>query len=479
MSVGQLNVELALDTSGMVEALRESQERLASVGREASRQMTIVRAEFGTATARMDDNADSTERLELQQRYLGQRLEQQRSVVDLLNDTYQRSIAVHGENADATQRLAVRLARATEEQARTEQQIRQTNRQLEEQSNDAEETGRSWSGLAEKLKGVGQKLSMFASLPIAGFFIGATEGTKELRTELGKLEVNAKDTGVAIEKVNEAYRTLAGFRDDLGANTETVNTLLVSGFNGEQLQQITEDFIAASVRFGETLNPEGLASDLQESLAQGEVTGMFGEMLNRLGVNLDEFNAKLATAKSNGTQLDLVLQTMASLGLTQTYNEYTKVNKSIIESNQAILDLQMSLADLAKKLDPIVTKITKFVTDMTNWFNGLSDSTKTFILVVAGIAAVVGPVIAFLGQLALVILGARAALASFSAASIMASISSGIATAAYWAGTAAMVAMSAASAALGAAMAIITSPITIVAGLIAGIITLRRDPRKR
>jgi chromosome segregation ATPase len=140
MAVGSLNVELMLDTSDMIAALRESQERLASLGRETSRQMAIVRTEFGTAVARMDDATDSTERLQVQQESLGQRLQQQRTYLEALNETYQQSIQVYGQNSEESQRLAVRLARAQETEANLERQIRETNRQLQEQANSNEHT---------------------------------------------------------------------------------------------------------------------------------------------------------------------------------------------------------------------------------------------------------------------------------------------------------------------------------------------------
>ena len=47
----------------------------------------------------------------------------------------------------------------------------------------------------------------------------------------------------------------------------------------------------------DTLNTEGIADGIQETFATGRAVGMFGELLERSGVNLDDFNAGLAKPK--------------------------------------------------------------------------------------------------------------------------------------------------------------------------------------
>jgi len=479
LSVGQLNVELQLDTSGMVAALRESQERLASVGREASRQMTIVRAEFNTATLRMDENTDSTERLAVQQRYLGQRLEQQRSVVDLLNDTYQRSVQVNGENADATQRLAVRLARAREEEARTESQIRDTNRQLQEQADAADEAGDSvqnlsqrLSSIGERMKGIGEKLSMGISAPIAGFMLMATEGTKELRKELALLQTNAEMAGASVEGVNEAYRTLNGIRDDLGANSETISELIASGFKGDDLKKALEGVIGGGIKFKDTLNFEGIADGIQETLGTSAAAGSFLELLERMGVKIDDFNAGLTTATANGTQLQYVLDTMAKLGLSDVYNKYIEINGAMVDSAKATYDAQVAMAELGKTVQPIITDITTKIANMLGEFNKLPKISQDIALAAGGILFVLGPVLFGFSQLLIVapkIIGFFTWLAGLS---LTGTLWTGIRLIALTLTSLASVVLPAIGAAFVAAFEIATAPITLVTLAIAGIVAL-------
>jgi len=479
MSVGQLNVELQLDTSGMVAALRESQERLASVGREASRQMTIVRSEFNTATLRMDENSDTTERLTVQQRYLGQRLEQQQSVVSLLNDTYERSIAVHGQDADATQRLAVRLARAREEEARTESQIRDTNRQLQEQADAAGDAGDSFqdfsqrlSGIGERMKGIGEKLSMGISAPIAGFMLMATEGTKELRKELALLQTNAEMAGISVESVNEAYRTLNGIRDDLGANSETISELIASGFKGEDLQKALEGVMGGGIKFKDTLNFEGIADGIQETLGTGAAAGSFLELLERMGVKIDDFNAGLVTATSNGTELQYVLDTMANLGLSDVYNKYVEINGAMVDSAKATYDMQVAMAELGKTVQPIITDITTKIANMMGEFNKLPKISQDFALAMGGILFVVGPILFSLSQILIIAPKVITAFKWLAGLQITGTLWTGIRLIALTLTSLASVVLPAIGAAFVATFEIVTAPITLIALAIAGIVAL-------
>jgi len=96
-----------------------------------------------------------------------------------LSDTYQKSVQTLGANADATQRLAVRLAKAEEEEAKIASQIRQTNREMQNQSiagkqlsDSMNEAGKSVAATTKSLGGILRNTFTNAAgfaLGIAGF----------------------------------------------------------------------------------------------------------------------------------------------------------------------------------------------------------------------------------------------------------------------------------------------------------------------
>lgn len=472
MSVGSLDIDLRLDTAGMAAALQASQQRLAEVGREASRQMRIVRAEFGEASASIDDNADSVDQLQIRQRYLGQRLEQQRTVVDALTDTYNRSRAATGENSEETRRLELRLARAREEQARTEQQIRQTTRRIEEQSDETQRAGRNWGELSQRIQGAGEKLTAFASIAIGGFVALATEGTKELRKELAILETNAQMAGSSVEAVNEMYREMNSIIDDLGANTEGLSNLMAAGFDDTQMQQAMENIIGASIKFKETLKFEGIADGLQETLATGAAIGSFGELLERLGVNLDEFNAGLTEAIANGTEHQYVLDVMAKQGLTDVYELYKKNNEELIRNQQAIYDVQVSMAELGKTLEPVITRITELLGGLVDGFNKLPGPAQNAILALGGFLFVLGPILLVISQLIAFIPIVTAFFVRLAATSLVGALMTGLRLIALIVVSLTSVALPALGAAFSAVMTFILTPIGLVVAALVGLAAL-------
>lgn len=472
MSVGSLDIDLRLDTAGMAAALQASQQRLAEVGREASRQMRIVRAEFGEASASIDENTDSVDQLQIRQRYLGQRLEQQRTVVDALTDTYNRSRAATGENSEETRRLELRLARAREEQARTEQQIRQTTRRLEEQSDQTQNAGRSWGELSQRIQGAGEQLTAFASVAIGGFIALATEGTKELRKELAILETNAQMAGSNLDVVNKIYREMNGVIDDLGANTEGLSNLMAAGFDDTQMQQAMENIMGAAIKFKETLKFEGIADGLQETLATGAAIGPFGELLERLGVNLDEFNAGLTEAIANGTQQQYVLDVMAKHGLADVYELYKKINEELIRNQLAIYDAMVPLAELGKTLEPVITRMTELLGGLVDGFNKLPGPAQNAILALGGILFVLGPILLAISQLIELVPIVMGLFAKLAATSLAGSLMTGLRLMALIVTSLASIALPALGAAFSAVMAFILTPIGLVVVALTGLAAL-------
>jgi hypothetical protein len=146
---------------------------------------------------------------------------------------------------------------------------------------------------------------------------------------------------------------------------------------------------------------ENLSESIQETIGSGQSVGQFDEMLSRLGINLDDFNDGLATAKENGRATDYVMQTLANTGLSDVYEQYKDNNEALVESAEANYDLEQSLAELGAELEPIMTQIKENVTDVVDAFNDLSEEEQDMVIFGAGIAAALGPVLSITGNLSL------------------------------------------------------------------------------
>ena len=94
---------------------------------------------------------------------------------------------------------------------------------------------------------------------------------------------------------------------------------------------------------------------------------MFGELLERSGVDLEKFNAGLAKAKQEGTETNYVMEQLADLGLSSAYDEYVKLNPELAASTEATANFQIASAKLGTILSPLVTTFTNFITKGMEW----------------------------------------------------------------------------------------------------------------
>lgn len=274
-----------------------------------------------------------------------------------------------------------------------EQDLNKFKRELKQVGTTADNTKRDLGELGGKLDDVGGKMSMGITLPVVGGTFALTEGTREMRLDLAALDTNAKNAGVSIDQIREKMTQMYAVTGETDSNMEGLSELLATGFKGDDLDQLVMQLAGASIKFKDTLKFEGIADGLQETLATGKSIGPFDELLSRSGVNLDNWNAGLTQAIANGTQYQYVLDTLASLGLPAVYEEYKKTNQAVVDSQAAHFEMQQSMAELADQLEPIVTKAVQALTKLLDMFNSMPEGGKNMILVIVGVAAVIGPLL--------------------------------------------------------------------------------------
>ena len=222
-------------------------------------------------------------------------------------------------------------------------------------------------------------------------------GTEELRSELAALDLNAKENAVNVDAAREAWETFAVQSNDTASAVEGVSNLLQAGFTESNLQQAVEGLAGAALRFPDTLKIESLADSLQETIATGEATGAFGELLDRLGVGAANFSEQMALCSTEAERQNLALQVLADQGLNSTYAEWKKNNEAMVENREANLELQQSMAKVADKILPIVTKVTNKVADAIDWFMSLDEETQNMIITIAAFLAAISPVAGAIG----------------------------------------------------------------------------------
>ncbi|WP_368244092.1 hypothetical protein [Clostridium tertium] len=454
MAVDELVIKWSMDSKNFNDGLTSM-----------DRSMKVLKSEFGVTSTKLKEFGSETDKLKNKQEYLTKAMEIQKAKVDTLKKAYDNQVEATGENSKEAENLAVKLNNQIKYYNSLEKELKQTNSELDLQANKWDKLSKNLGSIGGKFKDFGSKLSSIGgslstkvTAPLTAAFGLLTKGTEELRMDLSKLEANVNSAGASVEKTNSQFKYLSAITGEADSSIEALSNLLSSGLTETQMQQAVDNLSGAIIKFPDTLKIESLADSLQETLATGQATGQYGELLERLGVNLDSFNTGLQEATNNGTAQQYALDILAKNGMANLNDEYRKNNEETIKNAEAQQNLQMKFAELGNKLTPVLTKITEFGTKFVDAFLSMDEGTQNTILKLLGFVAALGPIFVIGGKIS----GFIGTLVT-----VFSTVSGAIAVV-----TTGAVAATPAIGALATVFTILTGPIGIVIGVVTGLIAI-------
>lgn len=339
---------------------------------EANRLIKLNEQQFKTASASLDDWSNTSEGLETKLKSLSKTIELQKGKVNALEQEYEKVKKEKGENSTSAQLLAIKLEKERTALANSEKEARNYTKKLDDlkkASKEAESSSKGLGGAFKSLLSANLVASAIGAVTSAvgsmiGSFLGASEATKEYRTNLAKVEQTAKTMGESVGNAKENMLAMASISGDVESAGEAVNNLLSAGIKGDNLDKITKQLEGASIKWKDTLKLEGLADGLQETLATGSATGAFGELLERGGKSLDDFNARLAKCTTTAEQQELVMQELSSMGLEKVSESYREANKNLVDAELAQLKYNDTMAQVGTAMEPVITVFINMKTAM-------------------------------------------------------------------------------------------------------------------
>ena len=380
-----ITVVLGGDTTGLNKALSGT-----------NKEIKNTQAQLRDVERLLKLDPTNTTLLEQKQRLLADAVGETKSKLDTLK-TAEKQVQEQFKKGEVSQQQYDGLQR---EIAATEAALRK----LEDQAGQSATAVGNVGGAAQSIQTGANKVSAVAdsvqqkfapvTAAVGGLATAALAtipATEELRTDLSKLEANAEENAVSADAAREAWRLFAVQSGETDSAVEATSNLLQAGFTESNLQKAVEGLAGAAQRFPDTLKVESLADSLQETLATGEATGQFGELLDRLGVGAENFSTQLAACATDAEKQDLVLQTMAKAGLNDTYTAWAENNEEMLANKEANLELQESMASLAEQILPFATMAIEKVTELLNWFMGLDSQTQIMIVTVLVLLAAISP----------------------------------------------------------------------------------------
>lgn len=372
---------------------------------DASRAMRVMNAELKAIGAEFGVTGDKQQFLTQKSNNLRQAIAQQEQIVQALSGAVSDSAQKYGDAAQQTDGYRIKLDNAKAALSRMKQELAATDREAEELGRDSTRVGRQIEdGIGDGAKEAQESLSdmmrqmqedigsikgsaaFTVTTQITGGIVdvvnnlaGFVESSRDYRRQMAYLEESARNAGMDWDEVQNFVFQIASLTGDMDGAAEAMTNLLRTGLKGPDLQNAIDLLTGASILWGDTLKIENLAESLQESIATGEATGAYGELLERLGMDLESYKAAMEGLSEEERAIGS-LTFLSNNGLLQTTEEFKERNSALIEAQRAQLEAQQAWAELAEELEPLSTKITE---ETTAYVKALTSGIATLKLILS------------------------------------------------------------------------------------------------
>ena len=452
-TIGELLVKIGLDNTGFNQGMKELDQSL-----------KLAKAEFQAAAAKMGDMGSAADQLKLKVDYLNKQAELQRQKVAALKDAYDKAAGSTEQDAAAVEKLQIKMLQAEKVLANMENSLKKTVRELELQASAWTQLAKKAEDASQKLKNAGnsitsagQGLSLTLTAPIVAAGGAAVKLASDTNEALNKVEVAFKDNAQGIKDWSdttlERFGIAKGTALDMASTYGDMATSM--GLNTEQAEVMSKTLVGLA---GDLSSFKNIKIDIADTALKSVFTGET-ESLKQLGIVMTQTNLQ-EYAYSQGIRKKI--QDMSQAEQTQLRYNYvlamTKNAQGDFERTGAGTANQMRVfseslkelgATMGQHILPVITPLIQKLNELVQKFGDLSPSAQKTILVVAGVAAAIGPVVLIIGQL----VTAAGAISGVVGAAAAAIASAGGVTAG-----------------LGAVLTALTGPIALAVGVMAGLV---------
>ena len=410
MADGSVTLDMSIDENGLNNAIKKLNDTVKEF-------VSRTTSGFKDVDSELDELADSAKKLKIEPTTEG--LEEAVKNLDRLNATidnqrytlesyrkeYKKVVEEHGDGSRQAlklERQMLELESSIDKNIKTSDEYASVIGDLEDKMSEGADTAdrlqKKMNETGETSQSANQGMTAFghtvSELVVSGveMAVGAIadllDKTRELRTEMSFLEQNARTAGVSLETTSEAMRNLNAITGETDSNVEAVSNLLAAGFDDNSLLEAVEALSGAVIQFPDTMKIESLADSLQETIATGEATGQFSELLGRLGINVDSYNKKIANM-SETSRANYSVQLLQRQGLAEVNDQWRENNKTLVEAADAEFEYNQTLAELGEILDPlrtqVLTGITEALTENKDVISDIAEFIADFIGVVINV----------------------------------------------------------------------------------------------
>lgn len=381
---------------------------------EVNATMRALKSEMQLTDAEFKGQANSMEALQKKQDILKKQYAQQQEVVKALDQAVKDSTAAYEKQGGSVDELDKHTLDLISQLNRAKTAEINLNKALEDNTKYLKEAEESADGCAKSIDGFGREVKDAAdetsTLPgplgeiqgaldslknadgsfnlgnvskalstIKGALVGGAlvtgakevigaiydivESTEEFRESTAKLEVAYERAGYSSEQAATAFKAFYEVTGDIGASTTAANNIATLGLSYEQMKVMIDAVIGANVLLGDSVPVDSLAESIADTVTLGTVSGNLADVLNRLGINEDDFNKSLSSTNDAFARLTMIVSALRAFGMTQMLEEYRIAAADVIKMRDAQLELNAAMAELGELLAPLVSALTGFSAD--------------------------------------------------------------------------------------------------------------------
>ena len=180
--------------------------------KEINKEMNLAATEYKNQVSAMDKNATQTEKLTATKKKLEKQLSLAEKRTQMLREEYEKTVKETGEYSDQSQKLYKRLLESETGENKLRSALEQTNDALKEQGNVSVDTAKKLQKIekaGEKVKGVGEKMSIGVTAPIVAAGLAAFS---EVDEALDTIITKTGATGDQADRLSQSF-------ENVGSNT--------------------------------------------------------------------------------------------------------------------------------------------------------------------------------------------------------------------------------------------------------------------
>lgn len=279
-------------------------------------------------------------------------LDEQREELNDLTKDYKSAVLQYGKNSTEAKALAKKIKDLSGAIEDNEGKVKKSEKAFEDLGVTMQDvTARAFEKSVKTFAKVGAAVGGL----VAGF-LATAEGTRELRTNMGRVNTAFDEAGFSAETAEKTFNDFYGILGDEGQTTEAINHLAKFAKTEEDLAKWTGIASGVMGTFGDSLPIESLTEAANETAKTGEVAGSLADALNWAGVSQDKFQDSLDKCNTEQERNALITKTLNGL-YGEAGKTYQSTNKDIIAQNKAQADLNSTMAEVGAMAEPILTKV--------------------------------------------------------------------------------------------------------------------------